>query len=322
MAASMNQPLTIGIDLGGTNIKGGVIDAAGRALFVDALTTEAAAGFKHSYERLLTLIARLPAAAGVAPEAIDTLGIGVPGPMSRERGFIYNAPNLPGWENIALRDLLHEATGYRVVVENDANAAGFGEFVAGAGRQTRHLVLLTLGTGIGGAVVLDGRLWTGAFDNAGEIGHTIVQPEGRACTCGQTGCLERYSSALAIGERYVEAHHAGRGGDSRAAAAMTPENGSRIVAERAERGDELARRIWSEACTYLALACVNLQHLLNPQVIVLGGGLIDAGDQLLRPVREAFERLTWKIAPDRPEIRLATLGGQAGMIGAAALARV
>lgn len=251
---------------------------------------------------------------GIRRESILAVGLGTPGPICHAEGLIYGAPNLPGWSNVPVRDRLAAATRLRVAVENDANAAAFGEFVAGAGRDVHDLVLFTLGTGVGGGIVLDDRLWRGRFDNAAELGHIIVEREGRACPCGQRGCLERYASANAVAERYFEAHPEAERQPSRRISCAE-------VARRAAKGDVLADRIWREACEYLAIACVDLQHVLNPELIVFGGGMAEAGGQLLDLVRDRLAALTWKIAPDRPRLALAELGNHAGIVGAAALAR-
>jgi len=313
---------TIGIDLGGTNIKAGVVDADGRPLVRRSIPTQSEGGPEHVIARLAQLTQDLIHAARLARSDVQAVGLGAPGPMSHKLGIIYACPNLPGWKDVPLRARLHDASGLPVALENDANAAAFGEFVAGAGRGTRDLVLLTLGTGIGGGVIMDGRLQRGAFDNAGEVGHMIVVPDGRPCPCGQRGCLERYSSANAVAERLIEAVQAGEDSILRTNVGAGAHVTSSDVAQAARNGDALATRVWDEMCRYLAVGCVNLQHLLNPERIVLGGGLIGAGPQLFDAVRAHFERLTWRIARDQPTILPATLGDDGGVIGAAALARI
>ncbi len=316
----MTPTYAIGIDLGGTNIKGGVCDRQGRLLVRRSIETQAEQGSQHVLGRIAGLVDELLQEADLTCQQVAAVGVGAPGPMSRQEGVIHQAPNLPGFVHFPMRDRLAELIGLPVVLENDANAAAFGEFTAGAGRQVRDMVMLTLGTGIGGGVVLDGRLWRGRFDNAGEVGHTIIVPDGRPCPCGQRGCLERYASANAVAERLAEAVQAG--GDSLLSprvAAGRPFDARDVIAAMAA-GDRLAARIWDETCYYLALGVVNLQHVLNPELVVLAGGLINAGRQLLDRVQEHFDRQSWKIAPDAPRIALATLGTDAGTIGAAALA--
>ncbi|MCG3127718.1 MAG: Glucokinase [Phycisphaerae bacterium] len=314
----MHASLAIGIDLGGTFIKGGLIDADGAVLQRDSVETQANRGAEHVIARIADLVRRL---AGEHRGHLAAVGVGAPGPMSHTAGVIYAAPNLPGWKNVPLRDLLSRATGVPCEIENDANAAAYGEYRAGAGRQVRDLVFLTLGTGIGGGVVIGGQLVRGKFDNAGEVGHMIVEPDGRPCPCGQAGCLERYASARAIGVRVTEAIRAGAKSALQARVVAGEEPDAADVQRAADAGDPVCRRIWDDACRYLALACCNLRHLLNPELIVLGGGLINAGAALLSCVQTHFDRVCWKIAPDAPQIVLATLGTDAGIIGAAALAR-
>lgn len=317
----MSESFLIGIDLGGTFIKAGALDASAALSQRWSLETEAAGGFEHVFLRLVNLIREIRGQIECGGNCVAAIGVGVPGPMSHKRGFIYGAPNLPGWVNIPLRDLLQKELRLPVTLENDANAAAYGEFVAGAGRGCSDLVLLTLGTGIGGGVVAGGRMQRGHFDNGGEIGHVIVVPNGRPCPCGQRGCLERYASANAVAERLIEAVRAGD---------------NALLAERVHRGDAItsqdvlstcqagcstARRIWDEACWHLAVMCVNLQHILNPERILLAGGLINAGAPLLSGIQSYFAALNWSVAKDQPELAFATLGGDAGIIGAAALAR-
>ena len=316
----MSTRYTIGIDLGGTNIKGGVCDEQGRLCERHTVETQGAGGFEHVLGRMAGLVEELIRRAGLSKSQVGGVGVGSPGPLSHAQGVIYGAPNLPGFVNVPLRDRFADATGLRVVLENDANAAAFGEFAAGAGRDVRDMVLLTLGTGIGGGIVMDGQLWRGHFDNAGEIGHTIVVPDGRPCPCGQHGCLERYASAAAVADRLREAVEAGEESVLRARVVAGDAYDARDVLQAMEGGDRLAARIWDETCYYLAVSVVNIQHMLNPELIVLGGGLINAGARLLDPVQAHFERLSWKVAPDAPRITLATLGTDAGTIGAAALA--
>jgi glucokinase len=222
---------------------------------------------------------------------------------------------------VPLRDRLRAATHQKVFVENDANAAAYGEFVAGAGRAARDMVMLTLGTGVGGGVILEGRLLRGHFDNAGEIGHMIVEPGGDRCPCGQRGCLERYASASAVGRWAGRELEAGAASSLREMFERTGQVDARDVQLAMAAGDALAARLWNETVRYLAIAAVNIQHMLNPEQIILAGGLIGAGDRLLDPLREQFARLTWNSAADGPSFALATLGTDAGVIGVAALAR-
>lgn len=318
----MAARLAVGVDLGGTQTKAAVLDAEHRILRRAVIDTCAGQGPPRVIGRIVELIDGLLAAHGAARDDVAAVGVGAPGPLSHASGVVLHAPNLPGWHDIPLRDRLAEACGLRVTVENDANAAAYGEFVAGAGAGMRDMVLMTLGTGIGGGVIVDGKLHRGFFDSAGEIGHTIVQPDGLECPCGQRGCLERYASAAAVARRAVEAI---RGGEASKLAEALGARGTldaRDVDAAAAAGDPLAARVWDDACRYLAIAAINIQHTLNPGLIVLFGGLAQAEGRLLDPLRAHFERLTWRSAPDHPRFALSALGGDAGVIGAAALARL
>jgi glucokinase len=180
--------------------------------------------------------------------------------------------------------------------------------------------MFTLGTGVGGGVITEGRLLRGYFENGAELGHMLVQPGGRRCSCGQPGCLEAYSSAYFLARRAEEFIAEGRKSTLKKYMA----GGQIIMAEHvvaeAKAGDELAQQVWNEACYYLAVACVTMQHVVNPQRVVMAGGLIAAGDFLLAPIRKYFSELTWKLLDDYPEIIFATLGNDAGFIGAAGCA--
>lgn len=310
----------IGIDLGGTNIKGGTCDDQGRLLVQHSIATEADGGFEHVLSRMALLVDELVDRTQGFRQDIAVVGVGAPGPMSHAEGIIHGAPNLPGFVNVPLRDRFAEITGLPVSLENDANAAAYGEFVAGAGKDVHNMVMLTLGTGIGGGIVMGGRLLRGFFDNAGEIGHTIIVPNGRPCPCGQNGCLERYASANALAERLSEAVQGGEESTLRPVVESDQPFDARDVLKAADADDALAARIWDETCFYLALSVVNIQHVLNPELVVFAGGLINAGPRLTERVNTHFDQLAWKIAPDAPRTALATLGTDAGTIGAALLA--
>jgi glucokinase len=201
-----------------------------------------------------------------------------------------------------------------VTLENDANAAAYGEYWAGAGKDGGDLVMLTLGTGLGGGAIIDGRILHGHFDNAAEIGHMIVVAGGLECPCGQRGCVEQYASASAVARRVNAALDLGE------LSTLSPPFTSEKVVEHAQEGDSLCLRIWDDACFYLSLACVNIQHLYNPARIVIGGGMADAGSFLLDRLHERVREQTWDLCDDSPEIMPATLGYDAGVIGAAGLA--
>ena len=200
----MGAAPAIGIDIGGTTVKGGLISPAGDVLIKDHLRTSGSEGPEAVVSQIVALARSIRQQSSAPSEALCGVGVGCPGPLSYRDGIVYETANMTGWDHFPLRDRLAEALELPVVIENDANAAALGEFHFGAGRGASDMVLVTLGTGVGAGVIVDGKLMRGAGDNAGEIGHTIVALRGRACPCGQSGCLERYSSANAVAQRYEE----------------------------------------------------------------------------------------------------------------------
>jgi glucokinase len=316
----MSDQIGIGIDLGGTSMSAGLVDEAGCILHQETRPTSAERGPRPVIDKLAEMVAGCFAQADLTHRHEIAVGIGTPGPLSPSKGVIHHAANLPGWRDVAIVDMLSAATGHRVVLDNDANAAACGEYRYGVG--ARNMVVLTLGTGIGSGVFLDGHLVRGHFENAAELGHTIVVPGGLPCSCGQRGCLETYASAGKMVMRIVDAIKKGERSDLSDRVNSGASIGAEDVISAAKSGDALSRRIWSEACDYLAIACVNIQHSFNPEVIVLAGGLSQAGGELLVPVRERFEAQTWNLFSDQPRIALTELNDDAGVLGAAALALV
>ncbi|RJP37676.1 MAG: ROK family protein [Phycisphaerales bacterium] len=321
MPSDHDPLLAAGIDLGGTHLKLALVRRDGSVAARNEAPIRTAAGADAAIAQIVERLHALFDAHGVSRASVVGVGLGCPGPLSPSRGLIIRMANLPGWDQVPIRQRLADALALPVTLENDGNAAAFGEYWAGD-RTCRDLVTFTLGTGVGGGIIQDGRICRGALENAAELGHTIVVPDGLACPCGQHGCLERYASAAAVARRVEEAVRAGEpcalAGRIRAGASVDSED----VAGAVEAGDPLCRRIWLEACALLAVACVNVQHTVNPRRILLGGGMALAGETLLAPVREAYARRRWTLHDDYAEIALARLGYDAGVIGAAGCAWV
>ncbi len=317
-----SSPVTaaVGVDIGGTDIKAGMVASDQSILERRVIPTEASAGPEHVIRRVIDLSNDFKQAASRRGVRLTGIGIGAPGSIRAARGTVVSPPNLPGWTEVALVEPVSRAAGVPVTLDNDANAAVVGEFWSGAGRGTRDMAMLTLGTGIGGGVVLNGALWRGRHENAGELGHKIVIPDGRVCKCGQRGCLEAYASASTTAQRACELIAGGKRSSLADVVSRGETLTSKHVCTAARAGDALAREVWEETCRLLAVACVNLQHTLNLERIILAGGMSAAGDDLLRPVREHFGRQMWADIGDRPEIVLAELGNDAGFVGAAYLA--
>jgi glucokinase len=316
----MPEQYFVGVDLGGTNIKAGVCDAQARVLSKLSIPTEVDRGRDVVLANIVRGAEDAIAKAEVDRRSVAGIGIGSPGPMSHRRGLVINPGNLPPLKDTPVRSIVKERTGINTTLENDANAAAWGEYWAGAGKGVRDLVMFTLGTGVGGGIITDGRLLRGHFENGGELGHILVRPNGRQCSCGQKGCVEAHSSAHFLARHAEDLVRAGRPSSLKGKVDTGKPLMAEDIVEAARAGDEVARCVWDDACYCLAATCVVMQHVTNPERIVLAGGLIAAGDFLLNPVRMYFRQLTWHLLEDFPEILVATLGNDAGLIGAAGCA--
>lgn len=318
----MSPPMadaTVGIDLGGTKCLGVVAGPDGAVL--DQLRLPTPRGEEAIMATLATVATTL---AERAPGPVTGVGIGAPGLVDHD-GTLRSAPNLPGVFDLELGGPLARRLGLPVVVDNDATCAGWGEREAGAGQGRDDVVFVTLGTGIGGGMVLGGRLYRGRHGYAGEIGHMIVDPRGPVCPCGRRGCWERFASGSGLGRLAREAAQAGRLRRSVELAGGDPEavRGEQVTAAAGE-GDRHALEVLAEFGWWVAMGLSNLANALDPEAFVLGGGLVEAGEVLLDPVRRAFsEMLQAGGAAHRPPVEVlpATLGEHAGAIGAALLVR-
>lgn len=315
-----SQPYAIGVDIGGTNTRLGILDRDARVLARTSFRTDPSHPPSEAIDRIANGVPNLLADAEIAVSAIRGVGIGCPGPVSPQQGLVFGPPaHLPNWRHVELCRELTDRTGLPAVLDNDANAAAWGEFWAGAGRDVQDMVMFTLGTGVGGGIVAQGRLMHGHFENAAELGHMIIEHDGRPCKCGQRGCLEQYASATYTAERALEALRAGRESALQRVLADRGAITSEDIVAAVRDGDDFADEVWDVTCRSLAMACINMQHFCNPQRIVLAGGMADAGDVLFDRVRLHVERMKWKLMKDIPEIVPAALGPDAGLVGAAGL---
>jgi glucokinase len=318
MTQRLTEGLACGIDVGGTKIAGGVVDVDGRIL--EELKVESPAEDTDAIE---DAIGDLVAELSVRHE-IERVGVGAAGYVDKGRGTVLFAPNL-AWRDVDLRAALEDRVDRPVVVENDANAAAWGEFTFGAGKDVDDLLLVTVGTGVGGGVVLDGRLHRGAFGVAAEVGHLRIVPNGALCGCGNHGCLEAYGSGTALVRETRAAITSGAPGAAdlleRAGGDVEKIDGP-FISEAAADGDPLATEQLTRLSTWLGEGIASISAVLDPAVVVVGGGVSEAGDLLIDPLRDAFERsITGREHRPVAEIRPAELGNRAGMIGAADLAR-
>jgi len=312
------QTVLMGVDIGGTKCAVALGTPEGEIVDRLQMPTEPETGPDAIMARLTDLARRLAGTSSCAP---DGIGISCGGPLDTGTGIVYSPPNLPGWEGIPVRSMFEEAfPGVRVVIENDANATALAEWTWGAGRGTRHMVYLTQGTGIGGGLILDGRLYRGANDLAGEVGHQTILPEGPLCGCGKRGCLEALASGPSIARLARESLHYGRGRRLVQAAGGRPADiTAKHVVEVAREGDPFACSILAEAGTYMGIGLANIIQILNPERIVLGTIAVHAGGLILEPIRKAVEERAWARARAVCEIVPAALGDRAQDLAGIAL---
>ena len=313
----------LGIDLGGTNIKIGCFDSDMNLLGKTSVPTNVDMGPQYVVDQMALAGRNLLSSAGLELKDLAAIGIGTPGPADYKKGVIFKSCNMPKFVDTPLRDMVSGALGHKpAILENDANVACWGEFTMGAGKNVNDMIFMTLGTGIGGGVVCNGRLVQGVSGNAAELGHVIIYPGGRQCNCGQRGCVEAYASASATAARALEAVRTAGQTDS-SLKPILEKKGTitcKDVFQQAAAGDTLALQITEGTAEALAIMCVNMLHTTEPAQIVFTGGMIAAGEVLLQRIRHHFQRHIWKLKPENPEICFATLGEDTGIIGAASLA--
>jgi len=315
------KEIFVGIDVGGTNIKFGCFDSEMSLLCKRSIPTDAGMGPDAVIDAMAQTISELLSEQGLSLEDVKGVGLGTPGPANYKEGIIINATNMPKFKNVAIREILSEKLGKPVVFENDANTACWGEFVCGAGKDVNDMVFFTLGTGIGGGIIVDGELVHGFDGNGAELGHLIIYPGGRLCNCGQRGCVEAYASASWTAVRAQETVEEGTESSLREVLKVKGEITCKDVYEHLESGDGLAKKITDETAEALALVCVNMLHTTEPKRIVFSGGMIAAGDVLLNRIKDYFDEYVWNLKEEKVEICFATLGEDAGIAGAAALAK-
>jgi glucokinase len=310
----------LGIDIGGTNLVVGSIAEDGSALHaLESQPTHAEAGQSDVLDRLIALAQRVIERTKKEVKGAEIIGVGVgaPGPLDTKSGVVLLTPNL-GWVNLPLRQIIHQRLGLPAALDNDANCAALGEWWMGAARGARNAIGITIGTGIGGGIIVDGKLYHGASDCAGEIGHTTIDTEGRRCKCGNYGCLEAYASGPNIAQRAVEELKAGAvsrlpdyvSGDLSRVTAQT-------VYQAAHDGDDLALEVVNDTAKFLGAGIANLLNVFNPEVVVVCGGVTLAGDHLFVPLRREVARRAFKPAVNVCRIVPCELSGTAGVYGAA-----
>ncbi|MDB5085868.1 MAG: hypothetical protein JWN30_2754 [Bacilli bacterium] len=304
----------IGVDLGGTSIKVAAVSLTGSIAAKDELATEADQGAAHVLGRIAGAARAAAAAAGWGWEEIAGVGVGMPAFLDFSTGVVEEAVNL-GWKDVAAGEELAKLLAKPIEFNNDANVAALGEAWVGGGAGKRHVLAVTLGTGVGGGIIIDGKLYSGVNGMAGEIGHLVLDPDGELCGCGHHGCVETECSATAILREAKRAVEAGE----QTALSKLPRITAKAVFDLAKDGDETCKRIVGRMVDRLGYSLALVANLLNPEVIVIGGGLSLAGDILYVPLRAVFERYALTRVSRAVSLRPATLGNDAGVLGAAKL---
>lgn len=318
---SLEKKYSIGVDLGGTNIVSAIVNCQGKIVSRLKVPTLAERGKEATIKRIIETIHENIVQSTIVLDNIIGIGIGAPGPLDIKRGIINFAPNLPGWIDVPLKKKLENEFNMKVVLENDANAAAWGERCFGAGQGVNNLVCFTLGTGIGGGIIIDGKIYHGNNYGAAELGHMTVNKDGPRCNCGNYGCLEAYSSATGIKNRIINRVEEGikseflNFDDDKLFESLRLKS----IFEAARKGDKLTKGVVEEAISYLGIAIANIANILNPEMVVLVGGITNEGDKLLIPLGEEVKKRAFYSNYKSLKIVIGKLGGNAGVFGAAAL---
>ncbi len=310
----------IGVDLGGTNIAVGLVSEEGKILHKDSVPTLLERGPEPVIRDMGTLSLKVIKDAGYSVDDVKAIGVGVPG-LANADGVVIFCPNLK-WHMVPLRKIMQEIINKPVFIDNDATVAALAESVAGASAGVPNSVFLTLGTGVGGGIVINHKIYSGSHGVGSELGHMSVKYDGRQCTCGAYGCWEQYSSATALirnAKEAIEGHPeslilAEAGGD-------VEKIDARCVIDASRKGDPIACKIYGEYIHYLAVGIVNIINSIDPEVIAIGGGVSNAGEYLMEPLREEVKKLIFYKDLPYARIELATLKNDAGIIGSAMLGK-
>ena len=310
----------LGLDLGGTKILTGLADSKGNIITRARRDTEAELGEDKIISNMIKTVEEVLSKAEVKKEQVKTLGIGSPGPLDAKKGIIIENANLP-WTNVPLVARMEAALGIKTLLKNDANAAALGEKWFGAGKNVDNMVYITISTGIGGGAIINKELFTGVTDNACEIGHTIIDPNGPLCGCGKHGCLEAFSSGTSIGKRAREAAAAGKSKEMMELADNIVEDIDAVIcAQAAYQGDQVAKDIFKKAGYYLGIGLGNIVNIFNTEMIILGGGVMKASDLFLDEAIKSMEYTALDGPLEIVTVKEAELGSDIGLMGAVAVA--
>ncbi len=305
------MPYALGVDIGGTKISVTLGNSSGKILAKEVLPTRTGKKTTQAMKDLVRVLKRFKSISGKSRKVIG-IGVGVPGPMDPERGIVQRSPHLKGWQGLRLKSILQNKLRLPVFITNDANAAAVGEQVFGAGRHTKNFAYLTVSTGIGSGIILDGNLLIGASYGAGEVGHTIISPGGVKCGCGQRGCLEAYASGTAIAQFVRQEIRRGR-------KTKIKNTSAEAVAAAAEKGDALALEAYRRAGYYLGIGLANLINILNPEMLILGGSVMRSSHLFWPSMTSSLRHHAWPSLARACKIVKTRLGDRVGDLGALAL---
>ena len=313
--------LIMGIDLGGSKILAAVVDPRGEILSIDESVTPAAKERDAIIQSVVDSAHRASEQAGVAISDLYAVGVGAAGISNPEAGILFSSPNLPGLRNVLLGDIMQDRLGNKTFLINDADAAALGEFNFGAARGARNFIYITLSTGIGGGIVIDGKIYSGAIGAAGEVGHMTIDDNGPICNCGNRGCWETLASGTALAK---EARKRIVGGARTSVLEYAEGDIEKVTPEAihgaAQQGDSLAKELIARTGYYVGVGLANLINIFNPELIVIGGGLSNIGDMLLKPAFKVAGERSFKEAFQAVRFASAGLGPNSGVLGAAAFA--
>lgn len=311
----------IGIDVGGTNVKIALVDDNGKIIYSNSVPTYAKMGYEYTVNNIKQAIKDLMKETNTTPSDIEGIGFDFPGQVDCKTGVVKLAPNIPGWVNVPIAQMIEDEFHIPTRIDNDVRCAALGELKFGAGRGCENFICITVGTGIGSGIVINGKVVRGATNAAGELGHIKLQMNGGPiCGCGDTGCLEAFASGpaiVAMAQEYIT------GGKSTKFREMAAVEGGEItpymVAKAAEEGDPVAKRIFEIVGEYIGIGLTSVINLLNPERVIIGGGVAESGELLLGPIRKTIKERAMVVAGNAVEIVPAQLGNSAGVIGASML---
>jgi len=311
----------LAIDLGGTKIFAVIISSKGQVMAREYCLTLADEGPEAVINRIFSAIDHLLSQRNINLSQLGSISIAAAGAIDFEKGLVTSSPNLPGWHDVSLRDIVKKKYKVNTFLINDASAAALGEQHFGAGQGINNLIYLTVSTGIGGGIIINGRLYSGASGSAGEIGHTTIDVNGPRCDCGNIGCLEVLVSGTAVAKEAIRRiTQGGRSSLIEAVGGKIENITAEEVSIAAQEGDSLASEVILKAATHLGVGLANIVNIFNPEMIIIGGGMVKMGDILLNPARRIVKERAFQLPAQAVRIVPAQLGGDAGVLGAAAFA--